>query len=389
MNVMIKRKLQLPSQPDESFFLWGPRQSGKSMLLKADYPDAIWYDLLKTDLYARLTEKPSLLREELLFAQSEKKVNFVVIDEIQKIPALLDEVHWLIENTKFVFGLCGSSARKVRRGHANLLGGRAVRYELFGFVSEELGSQFDLVRMINQGCLPRHYLSASYERLVRSYVNDYLKEEIAAEALVRNLPAFSNFLAATALSDAKLVNYATIARDCGISGPAVKEYFQILIDTMLGRFLEAYRKRPKRRVIGAPKFYFSDVGVVNYLAKRGKLEPGSELFGKAFENWVFHELCAHRAYSGIDYDLTYWRLASGIEVDFIAGDMELAIEAKSSARITSDHLSGLREIVKDQPKLKKRILISLEERARKTEDGIEILPYSVFTQHLWSGTLIV
>lgn len=388
MNVMIKRKLQLPSQPDESFFLWGPRQSGKSMLLKADYPDAIWYDLLKTDLYVRLTEKPSLLREELLFAQSEKKVNFVVIDEIQKIPALLDEVHWLIENTRFVFGLCGSSARKVRRGHANLLGGRAVRYELFGFVSEELGSQFDLVRMINQGHLPRHYLSASYERLVRSYVNDYLKEEIAAEALVRNLPAFSNFLAATALSDAELVNYATIARDCGISGPAVKEYFQILIDTMLGRFLEAYRKRPKRRVIGAPKFYFSDIGVVNYLAKRGKLEPGSELFGKAFENWVFHELCAHRAYSGIDYDLTYWRLASGIEVDFIAGDMELAIEAKSSARITSDHLGGLREIVKDQPKLKKRILISLEERARKTEDGIEILPYSVFTQHLWSGTLI-
>lgn len=385
---MIKRRLQLPAQPEESFFLWGPRQSGKSMLLKADYPDAIWYDLLKTDLYVRLLEKPSLLREELPFAQAEKKTNFVVIDEIQKIPALLDEVHWLIENAGFVFGLCGSSARKVRRGHANLLGGRAIRYELFGFVSEEIGSNFDLAKMLNQGYLPKHYLTSAHERLVRSYVNDYLKEEIAAEALVRNLPTFSNFLAAAALSDTELINYATIARDCGVSGPAVKEYFQILIDTMLGRFLEAYRKQPKRRVIGAPKFYFSDVGVVNYLAKRGRLAPGSELFGKAFENWVFHELCAHRAYSGMDYDLSYWRLASGIEVDFIVGDMNLAIEAKSCARVTTDHLQGLREIIKDHPKLKRRVLISLEDRPRKTEDGIEILPYSIFTQYLWSGALI-
>lgn len=374
-------------KPRESFFLWGPRQSGKSMLLKTLYPDAIWYDLLKTDLYMRLLEKPSILREELLYAKAEKKANFVVIDEIQKIPPLLDEVHWLIENTGFVFGLCGSSARKVRKGHANLLGGRAIRYELFGFVSQEIESGFDLVQMINQGYLPRHYLSPSYGRRIRSYINDYLKEEIAAEALVRNLPAFSNFLASAALSDTELINYATIARDCAVSGPTVKEYFQILIDTMLARCLEAYRKRPKRRVIGAPKFYFSDVGVVNYLAKRGNLMPGSELFGKAFENWVFHELCAHQAYSGLDYDLSYWRLASGIEVDFIMGDMELAIEAKSSARITSDHLRGLREIIKDHPKLKRRVLVSLEERARKTEDGIEILPYSAFTTQLWSGGL--
>ena len=385
---MIRRKLQLPAKPKESFFLWGPRQSGKSMLLGATYPDAVWYDLLKTDLYVRLLEKPSLLREELLYAQGEKKAGFAVIDEVQKIPALLDEVHWLIENAGFVFGLCGSSARKVRRGHANLLGGRAVRYELFGFVSEEIGPGFDLVRMINQGYLPRHYLSASYARLVRSYINDYLKEEIGAEALVRSLPVFSSFLSAAALSDTQLVKYSTIARECGVSAPAVKEYFQILIDTMLGRFLDAYRKRPKRRVIGASKFYFSDVGVVNHLAKRGRLTPGSELFGKAFENWVFHELSAHRVYSDLYYDLRYWRLASGIEVDFVVNDMELAIETKSSPRIHSDHLRGLREIIKDHPKLKRRIVVSLEERARKTEDGIEILPYSVFIKQLWAGVII-
>src|SRR3989338_8381857 len=174
---MIQRKLQLPPKPKESFFLWGPRQSGKSMLLKANYPNAIWYDLLKTDLYVRLLEKPSLLREELLFARTAGKPGFVVVDEIQKIPALLDEVHWLIENAGFVFGLCGSSARKVRRGHANLLGGRAIRYELFGFVSKELGHEFDLVRIMNHGYLPRHYLSSSHEKLLRSYIHDYLKEE--------------------------------------------------------------------------------------------------------------------------------------------------------------------------------------------------------------------
>ncbi len=385
---MIRRTLQLPAKPQESFFLWGPRQSGKSMLLEATYPDAVRYDLLKTDLYIRLLERPSLLREELLYAQGEKRAGFAVIDEVQKIPALLDEVHWLIEHAGFMFGLCGSSARKVRRGHANLLGGRAVRYELFGFVSEEIGPGFDLVRMINQGYLPRHYLSASYPRLIRSYINDYLTEEIAAEALVRRLPTFSSFLSAAALFDTQLVNYSTIARECGVSAPAVKEYFQILIDTMLGRFLDAYRKRPKRRVIGASKFYFSDVGVVNHLAKRGRLEPGSELFGKAFENWVFHELSAHRVYSDLYYDLSYWRLAGGIEVDFIVNDMELAIETKASPRIHSDHLRGLREIIKDHPKLKRRIVVSLEERARKTEDGIEILPYSVFIKQLWAGGII-
>lgn len=385
---MIRRTLQLPTQPRESFFLWGPRQSGKSMLLGATYPDAAWYDLLKTDLYVRLLERPSLLREELLYAQSEKNAGFAVIDEVQKIPALLDEVHWLIEHAGFVFGLCGSSTRKVRRGHANLLGGRAVRYELFGFVSEEIGPGFDLVRMVNQGYLPRHYLSTSSARLIRSYINDYLKEEIAAEALVRNLPTFSSFLSAAALSDTQLVNYSTIARDCGVSAPAVKEYFYIVIDTMLGRFLDAYRKRPKRRVIGASKFYFADVGIVNHLAKRGRLTPGSELFGKAFENWVFHELSAHRVYSDLYYDLSYWRLASGIEVDFVINDMELAIETKASSRIHADHLRGLREVIKDHPKIKRRIVVSLEERARKTEDGIEILPYSVFAKQLWAGAIV-
>ncbi len=381
---MIQRRLRLPSSPDQSFFLWGPRQTGKSSLLKQLYPEALWIDLLKTNDFLRYTSQPFLLREEVQAATP----RLVIIDEVQKVPLLLDEVHWLIENTSTVFGLCGSSARKVRRGHANLLGGRAVRYELYGFVSAELGAEFDLLRMLNHGALPRHYLSNSPRLLLRAYVNDYLKEEIANEGVVRNLPAFANFLSMAVLSDTELINYSTIARECGISSPAVKEYFQILIDTLLGRYLSAYTRRPKRRVIQAPKFYFADIGVVNMLAKRGPLEPGAELFGKAFENWVCHELTAHAAYSELFYELSYWRLASGVEVDFILGDMECAIEAKGTANISTQHLHGLRELKKDYPRIKRRIVVSLTPRARRTDDGIDILPVSSFLAQLWQGELI-
>ena len=178
---MLERSLQLPKRPENSFFLWGPRQTGKSTLMRATYPGAAWVDLLKSDEYARYSSRPALLREELA---SEPGTRFVVVDEVQKVPGLLDEIHWLIENRGIVFGLCGSSARKVRRQHANLLGGRAERFELSGLVSRELGDDFDLDRMLNHGTLPRHYLSESPGRLLRAYVGDYLREEVAAEGLV-------------------------------------------------------------------------------------------------------------------------------------------------------------------------------------------------------------
>jgi len=195
---MFPRRLALPSDPEQSFFLWGPRQTGKSSLLRATYPAAIWIDLLKTDEFARYAQRPARLREELLAVPGRP---VVVIDEVQKVPALLDEVHWLIENRGLRFVLCGSSARKVRRGAANLLGGRAVRHELYGLVSAEIGGDFDLERMVNHGYLPRHYLSRAPAPLLRAYVNDYLKEEIAAEGLVRRLPAFASFLSAAVLTD--------------------------------------------------------------------------------------------------------------------------------------------------------------------------------------------
>lgn len=375
---MFTRGLRLPPAGRETFFLWGPRQTGKTTLLRQAYPDAVWVDLLKADDYRRYLERPELLREEL---RSRPRAGQVVIDEVQKVPALLDEVHWMHEHLKIRFALCGSSARKVRRGAANLLGGRAVRYELHGLTAAELGKDFDLVRLLNHGYLPSLYESHRPERQLAAYVGDYLKEEVAAEGLVRNLPVFSTFLGAAALSDGDLVNFANIARDCGVSGPTVKGHFGILEDTLLGRWLPGFTKRPKRRVVASPKFYFSDVGVVNHLAKRGLVQPGGELFGKAFENWVFHELVAGNAYQEAGADLHYWRLASGIEVDFIVGNMTVAIEAKATARITSDHFNGLRHLHADHPKAR-RIVVCLESKRRITDDGIEVWPVKVFIDEL-------
>jgi len=382
---MIVRQLSLPASGAETFFLWGPRQTGKTTLLRETYPDAYWVDLLKAEEYRRYLERPELLRQEL---QAHKKIPpFVVVDEVQKVPGLLDEVQWLHENLDVRFALCGSSARKMRRGHANLLGGRAMRYELRGFVSRELGTDWDLVRMLNHGYLPSIYLAANPKKRLNAYVADYLKEEVAAEGLVRNLPVFSGFLNLAALSDTELVNYSTIARDCGVSSQTVKEYFSILTDTLLGKWLPAYRKRPKRRVVSSPKFYFSDLGVVNFLAKRGQLEPGSELFGKAFENWCFHELDAYNLYSDAFAELSYWRLASGYEVDFVVNDLAVAIEAKAVARITSDHLKGLGALKQDQKNLGRAIVVCLEAKPRRTEEGIEIMPVDYFCKALWAGEL--
>ncbi|HET6335831.1 MAG TPA: DUF4143 domain-containing protein [Polyangiales bacterium] len=381
---MFKRSLKLPATNSETFFLWGPRQTGKTTLLRDSYPDALWIDLLKADEYRRYLTEPELLRGELEAAPTVRRV---VVDEVQKIPALLDEVHWLLENRAVSFALCGSSARKVRRGHANLLGGRAVRYELFGLTSAELGTDLDLTRLVNHGYLPRIYQAERPQRLLQAYVSDYLKEEIAAESVVRNLPAFSRFLNVAALSDAEIVNHSTVARECGVSSHTAQSYFEILVDTLLGRWLPAYTKRPKRRIIQAPKFYFADVGVVNALGRRHQLEPGGALFGKAFENWVHHELVAYNSYRERDATLSYWRLTSGVEVDFVVNDTEAAVEAKATRKVTGDDLKGLRSLREDHPRLATEWVVSLEPKARRTEDGIWVLPAIEFARRLWRGDL--
>jgi len=382
--LLYNRSLKLPIKPDRSFFLWGPRQVGKTSLLKSTYPDAPRVNLLLSEEFADYQARPMLLRERVL----QNKWKFVVIDEIQKVPQLLDEIHYLIEEHNVVFAMCGSSARKVRSNHANLLGGRALRFELFGMVSRELEQAFDLERILNRGYLPALYDTKEFFGLQKSYCADYLKEEVFAEGLVRKLQPFSRFLEIAALGDTELTMFETIARDCGISAPTVKSYYEILSDTLLGRFLPAYALRPKRRQTTGPKFYFSDVGMVNFLAQRGAVQPKSSVYGKAFENWVHHELRAWLEYHQRAEQLTYWRLSTGVEVDFIIGHMAAAIEVKAASKIHKDHLKGLRELVQDYPDVGRRIVVSRESISRKTDDGIEILSVDDFIAQLWSDKIV-
>lgn len=378
--------ISLEKSITESCFLWGPRQTGKSTLLKTLFPGARRYDLLLSDIYRRLLSRPALLREDLAAETAGAVSSPVIIDEVQKIPELMDEIHWLIENSGHRFILCGSSARKLKRKHANLLGGRAVRYELRPLVFPEI-PDFSLDRALNTGLLPRHYNHSHPAQLIRSYVGDYLKEEIADEALTRNMPAFSRFLEVAALSNGEIINFNNIAADCGVSSPTVKSYFEILSDTLIGSFLPAFAKRAKRRLIGAPKYYFFDVGIVTGLARRGKVESGSELFGKALEHFIMMELSAHACYSELFYPLAYWRTASQFEVDFILGDAAVAIEVKATDSASDKHMKGLRAF-QEEHATTRCLLVSCDPFPRRTPDGIEIMPWRIFLENLWGQKII-
>ncbi len=380
---MYKRNQVLADRRQESCFLWGARQTGKSTLLKELFPGSPRYDLLLSDEYRRLRTRPSLLREELLAAPPGSLP--VVIDEVQKIPELLDEVQWLIVNRRARFILCGSSARKLKRNGANLLGGRALRFELFPLTYPEI-PDFDLSRALNNGLLPRHYQADHPRGLIEAYVGDYLKEEIAAEALTRNIPAFSRFLESASFSNGEIVNYQNIASECGVSAPTVKQYFSILEDTLVARFVPSFQKRPKRRVVQAPRFYFFDLGLANFLLKRGPVSPRSEAFGKAFEHFIYQELAAHSHYSGRRYPISYWRTASQLEVDFVLGEHQVAVEVKGTEQATPQHLKGLKAFGEEY-KTKHSILVSLDSKPRLL-NGITVLPWETFLKRLWAGDFI-
>jgi len=385
---MYKRAPSFDFAERESAFLWGPRQTGKSTLLRAVFPQAPWYDLLLAAEFRRLSQEPGLLRQELEAQPALRlpQAPPVVIDEVQKAPDLLDEVHWLIVNRGLRFVLSGSSPRRLKRGGGNLLGGRAVRLELFPLTSAEV-PDFSLERALNHGLLPRHYLAADPRPLLQAYVGDYLREEILAESLVRHLPSFQRFLDVAVFSNAQTVNLAAIARDVGVSAPTVRSYFEILTDTLIGAWVPAFQRRAKRRVIEAPRFYFFDVGVVNELARRGPLRAGAAEFGAAFEHFLWMELRAHASYSRLRYPIAYWRTASGLEVDFVIADGAVAVEAKSTGNPTADHLKGLRAL-KDEIHPLRCLLVSRVPRPRRTGDGIEILPWSDFLRQLWGGEIV-
>lgn len=268
LEIEYLRYLKMLLPKGQSTFFWGARKTGKSFYLKRHFPNSISYNLLETDLYFRLLKAPHLLREEILSLSEESLQYPIIIDEIQKIPPLLDEVHWLIENSSAYFILCGSSARKLKREGVNLLGGRAWRYEFFPLVYPEI-KEFDLLHALNYGLIPSHYSAKHWNKTIKSYVNDYLKEEIRAEALVRNLRSFAQFLDVAAFSNGELLNYANISRDCGVDSKTIKDYYQILVDTLIGYYIYPYKDKIKREdLVATPKFYFFDVGIVNQLRKK-------------------------------------------------------------------------------------------------------------------------
>lgn len=382
---MINRIVTADDLRKETCFLWGPRQTGKSTLLRKLFPEAPFYDLLLAREYRRLSADPGLLAQECagLGWTAGQQPEPIIVDEIQKLPALLDEVHSLSSKHGLRFILTGSSPRRLLRGGGNLLGGRAIRHELFPLVSAEI-PEFSLERALDHGLLPPHYLAEDPRPRLSAYVGDYLREEVLAEALTRNLPAFQRFLDVAALCNGQIVNYTSVAREVGIAANTVRSYFEVLVDTLIGTWLPAWIKRPKRRVIQSPRFWFFDVGLVNDLARRRAVVPGSTEFGAAFEHFVFMELRAHASYRGDGYPLSYWRTASGYEVDFVLGDAELAIEAKSSENPTANHLTGLRAWREEHP-ASRCLLVSRVARARTTDDGIEILPVTSFLRRLWAG----
>jgi len=351
-------------------------------LLKELFPDSLYFDLLLSDVFERLQRNPAILRETILAANP---LSPVIIDEIQRIPGLLNEIHWLITNKNSRFILCGSSPRKILRSGANLLGGRTLRHELYPLICKEI-PDFDLLRAMNHGLLPRHYLSNNPEKLISAYIGSYLQDEIIAEAKIRNIQSFSRFLEVAAISNGEILNYTNIAAECGLTAPTVKEYFQILEDTLIGRFLHSYRKKPKRRVIQAPKFYYFDISIANYFLRRRSIEFGSEAIGKAFEHFIYHELYAHSHYSGIHYPISYWRTASQIEIDFVLGEHDIAIEVKANQQINPRHLKGLKNFAEEY-RVKQLILVSNDPFHRKI-DQITAMPWNIFLDKLWAGEII-
>ena len=382
----VKRILNMDIPQGKSAFLWGPRKIGKSSYLKNTFPNSIMCDFLKTDLSLELTKRPSLLREQIL-AKDEGILEFpIILDEVQKVPQVLDEVHWLIENKGLSFILCGSSARKLKRGKANLLGGRAWRYEMFPLVSRELGD-VDLLRVLNQGMIPDHYLRNSFKKSLQGYVRDYLKEEVFDEGLTRNIPAFARFFDAVGYSHGELTNFSNIARDCGVDAKTVREYYQILIDTLLGRMVEPFKKRQSRQVITkAPKFYLFDVGVAGSMVKRNIPVERGELFGKTFEHFIFTEIAAHASYSELDYKINFWRTKSGYEVDFVLGDGKIAVEVKGTNYVEKREMRALAAFIDEFTP--QRAFIVCNEKAERVHGQIKVLPWRKFLEDLWGGRII-
>lgn len=378
---MYKRLFDVKSKLDEGMFLFGARQTGKSTLLKERFKGEIYYDLLDPELRKFFKRNPNALKEAL---KDKPSGTLVIIDEIQKVPELLDIVHSLMVDNGLWFILSGSSARKLKKSSANTLGGRAIPETLYPLVWPEV-TDFQLDRAVQNGMIPRHYMVEDATKRLKGYVEVYLNEEIREEGEVRELDAFERFMEIAAISDGEMLNYSNIASDCGVSVKTVQSYFQILYDTLIGYEIPAYRKTVKRKIVQAPRFYYFDVGLANYLMGRYFLKRGTDDYGHAFEHLVIQEIIAYKGYNDKKEIISYWRTYDKKEVDVVIGDAKVAIEIKSSEQIKTKHKAGLRAFKEEHPDCR-LILVSLEVVTRTSED-IEMIYVLDFFKKLWGGEI--
>jgi predicted AAA+ superfamily ATPase len=378
----IERELKLaPLLAMKSFFLFGPRTTGKTTLIRRQLAKtAFIIDLLDSRYFLRLSGDPHEL-ESLIAANP---ADIIVIDEIQRIPDLLNEIHRLIEAKKQTFLLTGSSARKLRRGKANLLAGRVWNAGMFPLIYREV-PDFDLNRYLRYGGLPGVYLSKHPEEELDAYVNTYLKEEILAEGLIRRLPPFSRFLKTIALANGEMINFTKLANDSQVPPSTVTEYVGLLEDTLIGFLLPAWIESKKRKAIKTGKFYFFDPGVTHTLAGTETLDRNSNLYGKSFEQFIGMELRAYLSYRRKKLPLTYWRSKSGHEVDFLIGTKS-AIEVKASKKISKNDLKGLRYL-KQEGVFQNLLLVSQDPVSVRTDD-ILCIPWQRFLSDLWKDKFL-
>ncbi len=377
----IPRQIDLASTlKRKSVLLLGPRRTGKSALIRQQFAGARVYNLLKADEFQKLAARPQLIREAAIAAP----VDLIAVDEIQKLPILMDEIHLMIEEMGQKFLLTGSSARKLRRTHTSLMAGRAKIQYLHPFVSSEI-VEFDLNRVLLYGLLPPVYLSDDPQDELQSYVGEYLREEIQAEALSRNIQNFSRFLDRAAFTNAQLINFESVASDAQVPARTVREYYSLLEDTLIGRMLEPISQIGSKKVISKAKFYFFDTGVVHQLQRMVGLPELSPAYGDAFETFLFHELVSYLDCSGPKETLNFWRTTAGNEVDFVVSG-RIAIEAKATKLVDAKDFRGLMALAKEK-KMDRQIIVSRDPDRRVVGD-IEIWPYREFLEQLWTGKIV-
>ena len=368
----------IKSPENKSFFLFGPRGTGKTTWVKQSFPNAVYIDLLESRLFNDLLADP----QRLVNFIPNNFNDWIIIDEVQKIPELLNEVHRLIEKHKYKFILTGSSARKLRRKGPNLLAGRALNYSMHPLTAIELGKDFDLNHSLMFGNLPSVYVESNPKDYLESYIKTYLQEEIQQEGLTRNLSRFSRFLEAASFSQGSVLNILEVSRECAIERKVVENYFTILEDLLLAYKVPIFTKRAKRRLVAHPKFYFFDVGIYRTLRPMGPLDAPEEVEGISFESLLFQELKAINDYYGLGYKIYYWRTSNNLEVDFVLyGERGLkAFEIKRRGRVPSSELRGLKAFLKDYPTARAYYIYGAERRM--SEGDIDIIPLDYALKNL-------